>query len=167
MKFTETSKGYILEGEQECPSCKGTGLYKGLGEADGACVVCYNCDGTGRIKVSVKYAKFKGRKKMEGCNRVYTQNMGYGISDKDITGKGGFFPFSKYGCSYEDWLKGVKPLPLKFLGCPFQETNQGLKSEDANGLYKTRCKNNSGWGTITDCKLFHNKKKCWEIFEKK
>lgn len=30
----------------ECQACKGTGLYKGMAERDGAAVVCSHCHGT-------------------------------------------------------------------------------------------------------------------------
>ena len=159
MKVIETSEEYTIEGECECPKCKGTGLYKGFGEQDGARVICYRCDGTGKIKISARYAKFKGRKKDDGCTRVYTQGMGYGITDRDTIINGRLFPFSKYGCSYKDWLKGTKPIPIKFLGCPRQEEGHGLKFDHCTEHYKG--------GLIKSCFMYPNKAKCWEIFDKK
>ena len=84
MTLTETPDKYILEGKKECPDCRGTGLYQGMGEKGGAYLICINCHGTGSVKVLVEYAKFKGRKREERCVRVYTKGMGYTISDKDI-----------------------------------------------------------------------------------
>ena len=166
IKLTETPTEYILEGECECPICKGTGLYKGMGEKGGARVICTNCDGSGKRKIFINYQKFKGRKKEKGCVRVYTKNMGYTITDHDVPASHGNrpFPFSKYGCTYEEWLKGANPVPLKFLGCPHHETDQRVKN---GNLYITRCKNNlKGCGLISDCKLFYDKEKCWKIFDK-
>ena len=159
MKLTKTPTEYILEGTINCSSCKGTGLYKGFGETDGACVICYHCKGSGKIKITEIYQKFKERKRKEGCKRVYTRNMGSVITDRDIRNNKGFFPFSKYGCTYEEWLKGAKPVPLKFLGCPRQEIGWGEKFD-----YCT--KHNKGISGV-NCPMFPDKEKCWEIFDKK
>lgn len=167
MQITETDKEYIIEGRVECNDCKGTGLYQGFGEQDGAFVICLDCKGRGYSDIKITYNKFTTLIREPRCTRVYSNGLGYRITDKDITSeRGQFMPFSKYGCSYEDWLKDVKPIPLKFLGCPYQETNQGLQSKDKNNLYRTRCKNNSGFGRIDECKLYIEKEKCWGIYEK-
>ena len=167
MRLKDLGLFYSLEGTAKCETCNGTGLYQGFAEQDGAFVICYKCDGTGEIKISLRFKKFKGRENQPKCKRVYTRTMGYGITDKNITVKGRLFPFADYGCTYKEWLKGAKPIPLKFLGCPYQETNQRLQSKDVNDLYKTRCKENSGWGMIANCKLYNDKHKCWEIFERR
>lgn len=39
---------HIIKIECECNACKGTGLYVGMAERDGAAVVCYTCKGTGK-----------------------------------------------------------------------------------------------------------------------
>lgn len=167
MNLAETNNKYIIEGRVRCSDCKGTGLYQGFAEHDGAFVMCTDCKGKGYLDISISYDKFIALQKEPKCKRVYTNGMGYSITDKDITPtKGQFMPFSKYGCFYEDWLKGTKPIPLKFLGCPYQETNQSLQSDDKNNLYKTRCEDNSGFGRINECKLYNEKDKCWEIYEK-
>ncbi len=167
MKLIENSTQYILSGESECKKCKGTSLYFGMAERDGARIVCYSCKGLGKVKTHLVFEKFFNRKVDKGAKRVYENGMGYCITHKDITDKeGNFFPFSQYGCSYAEWLNGKKPLPLEFLGCPYLETRQGLQSKDKNNLYKSRCKNNLGCGNITDCKLYNDKQKCWKIFNK-
>ena len=112
MKLTEDSKEYFLEGIVECTFCRGTGLYNGFAERDGARVICDKCKGTGKILIEHSWAKFTGRKLDKEAKRVYTTGMGYAISDKDvITKEGKLLPFSKYGCSYENWLKGIPPRP--------------------------------------------------------
>jgi len=168
MQIIETEKQYTIKGRVRCNDCKGTGLYQGFGEKDGAFVICLDCEGKGYVDIKITYDKFDELRKESKCKRVYSDGMGYTITDQDVTSsKEQFMPFSKYGCSYEDWLKGVKPIPIKFLGCPYQETNQGLQSRDKNNLYKTRCKDNTELGrTITECKLYTEKDKCWELYEK-
>ena len=170
MNLKDLGDFFSLEGEAECKSCKGTGLYAGLAEKEGARVICRTCEGIGKIKISFQWNKFKKKKIDKNATRVYTNGMGYVITDKDVTIKGEngediIFPFSQYGCSYKDWLKGTTPKPLKFLGCPYQHTNQRLQTEDVNDLYKTRCHENIGYGLISNCKLYHCKGTCWDIYE--
>ena len=38
----------------ECPTCGGTGLYRGFMEAPGEYVVCVNCTGTGEKTLFLK-----------------------------------------------------------------------------------------------------------------
>jgi len=168
MQIKETKDKYIIIGDVECDKCHGTGLYQGLAERDGAFVICYHCNGKGCIEFKGIFHKFFTRKKEKNCKRVYSKGCSYVITDTDVISAdlNKNMPFSKYGCSYEDWLKGAKPIPLKFINCPYLETNQAVQTKDKNDLYKTRCKNNTSLGTsITECKLFHEKEKCWEIYE--
>lgn len=165
MKLIENENSFTISGEVRCQSCGGTGLYNGIGEGGGACVICNTCKGTGKNEINISYDKFKGREKREDCERVYTKGMGYKISSKDTWCKGEHFPFHLYGCTYEEWLNGKKPIPLKFLGCPYQETNQSLQSHDVNNLYKTRCDKGLGWGRISNCKFHYEKHICWKIYD--
>ena len=165
MRIEKTDTEYRIVGEAECDSCGGTGLYNGLAERGGARVVCMYCKGQGKINVNISYKKFIQKKVDKECTRVYSQGMGYCIIDKNIAVDGKQFPFADYGCSYQEWLDGAKPKPLKFLGCPYQETNQGLQNKDVNELYEKRCNDNLGFGLIKHCKLFHDKERCWEIYE--
>jgi hypothetical protein len=156
MKIIETDKQYIIEGRVRCDDCKGTGLYQGFAEKDGAFVICLVCKGKGCVDIKITYDKFTTLRKEPRCKRVYSDGMGYTITDKDVTSEEKqFMPFSKYGCSYKEWLDGIKPKPLKFLGCPYLETNQSLQTKDKNNLYKTHCKDNISLGrSIKDCKLY-------------
>lgn len=151
----------------ECSSCDATGLYKGMGEGGKSAVVCYTCDGTGFVMRSFKL--FLHRKVRTGIKRVFKSSFGYGHSDTDYTMKeGGTIEFSKGGCTYEDWLKGKKPKPVKDLYCPYLWTNQELQTKDKNNLYKNQCNKNISVGdSISDCKNFKTKSKCWEIYEGK
>lgn len=42
-----------------CPSCRGTGVYRGFAEPPGVGVVCLKCSGTGAA--SLTYEPFAGR----------------------------------------------------------------------------------------------------------
>ena len=118
--------------EVECPHCGATGLYVGFAEQDGAAVECMFCKGSGKLSVpneeANSYTSFTGRKALVGVERVYIGGTGYVISAKDV-----WCPkyirvfsslrikiwrrirFSRYGCSYTEWLTGAKPTPVKGL----------------------------------------------------
>jgi hypothetical protein len=148
----------------ECSSCKGTGLYVGMSERDGAAVVCHTCKGIGATTFS--YNDFTGRKIRDDVERVFSGSMGYVITAHDITAKSGeFMPFSKAGVSYEEWLNGEKPRPIKFLGCPMM-ANQGA-CHQIKGFTDECNKKNGGWlSYIPDCKNKCNSEECWAKFEK-
>ena len=166
MEVKETKSGYEVTGEVECSACKGTGLYQGMAEHDGAAVVCNRCGGTGKVKVKLRYKKFAGRKKRKGVKRVFDGSHGFFISANDVTTEEREIPFSEWGCAYRDWLRGAVPVPMYGLICPYLHTNQHLQTEDVNGLYETRCRPNlKCGGSITKCPLWNEKDKCWEIFE--
>lgn len=152
----------------ECQSCGATGLYQGFAEKNGCAIVCHTCNGTGKQKYEFKYTPFTKRKLKKGVTKVFQNSCGYGHTIEDIvTQDGKIIEFSKGGISYEDWLEGGKPKPVKDLYCPYLWTNQRLQTKDVNNLYKNRCNNGISIGSyISKCKHFENKHKCWEIFEK-
>lgn len=166
--FEETEDYYILDIEKACGSCDGTGLYVGMAEKAGAAVVCHTCKGTGKVTLKQKYPKFKGRKKREGVRRVFQTAGAYGIAAEDVTTEEGkTFHFSRYGCTYEDWLKGATPRPIEDLHCPYQHTNQHLQNRDhpAYKLYNERCNRDCMLGMyIPDCKLRPDMKACWRRY---
>ena len=49
----------IIEFDEKCKSCKGTGVYQGLAEKNGSGVVCYKCKGTGCHHVTFEYEDFE------------------------------------------------------------------------------------------------------------
>jgi len=164
MKLTQENGKFIIEGECQCGSCGGTGLYIGMAERDGAAVVCRSCDGTGKVKIREVFNEFTGRRRRNGVQRVYKTAGGYGITTKDITTQEGkTIHFSRYGVDYRDWLIGEEPRPIEELHCPYQHTNQDLQCHDVNGLYKNRC-SKALIGLITDCKHYKNKAECWRIY---
>jgi len=146
----------------ECGSCKGTGVFQGMGEGGGAYIQCYHCKGTGRKDVT--YTEFTSRKDQPKCKRVYASGCGYKITDEDIEVDGKKMPFSQYGCSYDAWKCGAKPLPLKFLACPMRENQSACHGKE--GFVDKCTELNGGWiGTITSCKMYECKSQCWERFE--
>lgn len=156
----------IWEADVECPHCGGTGLYQGMAERGGAAVVCYYCHGSGKLHVKHEYTAFTKRKDREGVKRVFKTAGGYGISDLDIiTPEGKEIHFSRFGCSYEDWKKGVAPLAIRELHCPLQHFEQG--TEEGEWLKdKGPCvKNLSIGGYIPDCSSKH-RAECWEQCDK-
>lgn len=164
MKLTKQNGKFVIEGECQCDSCGGTGLYVGMAENNGAAVVCRDCDGTGKAHVRHEFREFTKRKMKKGVKRVYETAAGYGISAEDvITEKGKTIHFSRFGVAYKDWLNGKKPVPIEELHCPYEHTNQRLQTKDVNGLYKTRCSKYLGF-RISNCKCRKEMKKCWDIY---
>ena len=169
MRIEESGTHFVVRGEAQCDDCKGTGLYVGMAERNGAAVECWKCRGSGYVSVNLKFAKFTGRKKRKGVVRVFDSAHGYGLSAEDVMNKDGkLIRFSEAGCAYKDWLKGVKPVPIKDLHCPYQHTNQDLQLKDRHDLYKTRCNNGlSLGGRLADCKFRSAMATCWEIYDGK
>lgn len=150
-----------------CDACGGEGLFVGACERDGCAVVCHHCKGTGCYDYKFEYEPFNKRKEAGNIQRVFQSSCGYVHSANDkTTVEGAVIKFSDAGCSYKDWLKGVKPKPVKDLYCPYQWTSQSLQTEDVNGLYKNRCRGAVGLGSwISECKFHKDKETCWKIFE--
>ena len=153
-----------IELKVECPFCKGTGLYQGMGEGKGVAVVCYKCAGTGAFMYSYSYEAFTGRKTKEGVQRVYLSGMGYGlglgkIKFTDI----GEIDMDKEGISYDEFVDGKTPCHIKKLGCPMR-ADQGV-CHDIKGFTGKCNELNGGWlSCITDCKSYRDKDKCWDRF---
>lgn len=134
----------------ECPSCKGTGIYAGAAERDGAGVQCFICNGTG--KTTYSYEEFMERKKRKDIVQVVERNPGIMISPEIPMG----------GMSYDDWFAG-KPfehgMEMREYTCPFWWSRQKIST--------SRCDDGSMLGCrYSDCKFFHDKAKCWEEYDK-
>jgi hypothetical protein len=146
----------------EYPSCKGTGLYQGMAERDNCAVVCHSCNGTG--KTEYHYNKFTGRKAKDGVKRVFARSCGYvHTAENCYTKEGNYIRFEDGGCTYEEWLKGEEPKPVKDLYCPYIWDNRGIGNEPCS-----RCKDgHKGFGFISDCEFYSDKAKCWAEYEAK
>lgn len=90
-----------LEYDQECKRCKGTGLYVGVAEQDGAAVVCYTCNGTGCEHIKTTYNEFKGRVGPPvKVKRVYQVNPGIVVGGEHLEDFGGI--------PVKDWMNGAE-----------------------------------------------------------
>ena len=157
-----------FKAKAKCNSCGGTGLYKGMAEREGCAVICYTCKGTGCQNIEINYTPFTKRQPTTKIKRVFANSCGYGHTAEDYTSpEGKEIKFSQGGCTYKEFLKGIKPKPVKDLYCPYLWTQQGLQSKDIGGLYKTRCDKCGLLGKrISECSYWEYKSTCWEIYEK-
>ena len=139
---------------EQCKACKGTGLYKGMGERDGYAVVCHNCKGTGKYHFVHEYEEFTGKKERTDITRVLQVNPG-------ICAGGNELDFG--GVSYKDWLQvGTFPpkSEMRNFTCPawwYQSADYSKKPRWNECLL---CGNFSG------CKHFKNKEQCWKRWDK-
>jgi hypothetical protein len=149
----------------ECPSCKGTGVYSGMGENKNVAVVCYKCKGTGQFHYTYSYNEFTGRNKITGIDRVYLQGYGYKIGTGKINfSKIGEIDMDKEGVSYEEFLDGKIPQHIKKLACPMLADQSAC--HDIKG-FTNKCNALNGGGYfsyIPDCKYQCNKEECWKRF---
>jgi len=155
-----------IEMEIECPACKGTGLYQGIGEGKGTAVVCRNCKGTGAYSYSYSYNEFTGRKHKDGIERVYLSGTSYqsGLGVINFSKGVGEIDMNKEGVSYSQFLSGDMPHHVKKLGCPMS-LDQGA-CHNKKGFTNECNRLNDGWvGYIPDCKNQINKLQCWNRFE--
>ncbi len=135
----------IIEWDEECQSCKGTGLYVGVGMHDGAAVVCRHCEGTGCFHFKHRYVPFAARRPREGVVRVFQTGWTSGG-----------------GIPYLSWWNGESFPPGsedREHTCPcefYQYADSERKPQWAE----------CGWGRFSDCKQFPEKRRCWERFDK-
>lgn len=154
------SATFTVHIEEECPPCKGTGVYIGMAERDGAAVVCYKCKGTGFHEYDITYKKFEGRKRHPDAKWVYACNPGIVLGSKE-----GVCKLSDFGgVTYESWLRdGEFPYgseDRKYI-CPawwYQTCNYKLKPD-----WK-ECWDTFG-STFSKCRHFGNKDKCWSKWD--
>ena len=149
---------HIIEFYEKCKACKGTGLYIGLAERDGAAVVCHKCKGSGKNHVKIEYDDFEGREQINVVEQVFETNIGI------VIGKGkGKFKLSDFGgMPYEEWLSG-KSFSLgsenRRFSCPswwYQSTDYDKKPHWPECIKM---------GSFSKCKHFKNKEACWERFD--
>jgi hypothetical protein len=151
-----------LEIESECSPCKGSGLYVGMAERDGAAIVCGRCKGTGKYIIRLEYDDYLGRKAPDSLpERVYECNPGVMIGI--IPGGCSLSDFG--GMSFDDWIQG-NPFPpgseMRAFTCPawwYQTANYVLKPtwERCSGL----------WGeSFTKCLSFPSRHECWDKWDR-
>ena len=140
-----------IEFDERCPSCKGTGIYVGMGERDGYAVVCHTCNGTGVHHYEHKYEEPVEKWMRKDVRMVVEVNPGICL--------GGDLNFG--GMSYQDWFSGkpfTKGMENREYTCPawwFQSADYSKKPN------WDEC----GWGSFSQCQHFCNKDKCWERYD--
>ena len=144
----------------QCKSCKGTGIFKGMAERGNAGVICHTCNGKGSVEF--EYEDFVRLIIRDDIARVY-EGHGFCITDNDIyTEEGNLIRFSEGGCTYGEWLSGIKPKPIKDLYCPYIYDNRGIGDEPL-----PRCREGlKKFGSITNCIFYDDKETCWEMLER-
>jgi hypothetical protein len=142
-----------IEFNEECKSCEGTGIYKGLAELKKAGVICHKCEGTGCFRFKHKYTPFKERRERHDIIRVVKCNPGIGIDESSVFG----------GLPYKDWLRGdkfIKGTEMRKYTCPawwYQSANYKLKPD---------WKECWACGAFSSCKKFSSKEECWQKWDK-
>ncbi len=143
----------IIEFDEQCRSCKGTGLFRGMAEGEGIAVVCYDCKGTGCYHFKREYDEFTGKKQRGGIQRVIEYNPGFGL------GEGNGYVLSDFGgMTYEDWISGkpfVPGMEMRHFVCPawwYQGADYKKKPDWCECMLG---------GTFRSCPHFHHKDKCW------
>jgi hypothetical protein len=146
-----------IEFDEVCIACSGTGLYVGMGERDGAAVVCHDCKGTGCFHYVHEYEEFIERANKKGIKRVYQTNPGYCIGENE---RENVHLIDFGGMPYFEWKDGNK----------FDDTMQMRKHTCPGWWYQTidydkkpdwaECFSNLG-ATFSKCKYFAEKEDCW------
>jgi hypothetical protein len=152
-----------IEMEIECQACKGSGVYTGMGEREGAAVVCHKCDGTGAYQYKFSYNEFTGRKQRDDVARVYKSGYGYVISTGNVKFGDVDIDMDKEGVSYQEFMNGHMPKHSESIACPML-ADQGL-CHKIPGFVDECMELNGGWvGQISSCKNQCNKRDCWKRF---
>lgn len=148
-----------IEYDCKCKACKGTGLYTGMGERDGAAVVCYHCEGTGKQHIEITYESFEKREEHSTAEWIYQVNPSIRI------GKGGDYSLSDFGgMPYTDWRKGKafeSGMENRLHTCPawYYQCADCDKKPDWDTC-------NATFGsTFSRCPDFDNKKACWKKWD--
>ena len=149
-----------IEFDEECKSCKGTGLYSGMGESLECAVVCATCGGTGCHHFIYEYTEFTERKVKDGIRHVYECNPGIKM------GMGGGYEFTDFGgMPYSEWLSGmpfIRGMENRLFTCP----EWWYQTADYQRKPKWKECEEGGWGgTFSDCRHFGNKANCWKRFD--
>jgi hypothetical protein len=150
---------HVIEFDQRCRSCKGTGLYVGIAERDGSAVVCHTCRGTGCEHTTIEYDDFEGREMRAGVVRVYEVNPGI------VIGRG---PDGQY--RLEDF--GGQPFASWWNHAPFGHGSENRRFTCPAWWYQTAdYKRKPEWSgcvgvvAFSRCPHFADKHTCWQRFD--
>lgn len=144
-----------IELVEQCPACKGSGVYVGFAECDGYAVVCGKCKGAGKYHFTHEYEEFTGLKIRDDVTNVIKCNPGIGV------GKRQGYDFG--GISYAAWLEndGVFPpnTEMRQFTCPawwYQHAEYQLMPDWVECTL----------GRFPSCHQFPNKEDCWARWDK-
>lgn len=147
----------IFKVSEVCKSCKGTGIFKGMGERDGFGVVCHTCKGTGCHEYTHEYEEFASKVNRSDVEQVLQVNPGISV------GTGNGYTLNSFGgMPYKDWVKGEefpKRSEMRQFSCPawwYQSADYKKKPSWDWCL---------GCGTFSSCSHFNTKEKCWDRFD--
>ena len=139
--------------QEQCPNCKGTGLYAGMGERLGAAVMCRKCKGTGMFEH--QFVPFSGKQPPPGnISRVYAHNPSDGafIITPEVPG----------GVPIQEWQQNpdstIRPgAEIRTICCPswwFMSTVTQKEQPVWPECVKT--------SPFMDCPMFAQKQQCWQ-----
>ena len=149
-----------LEFDQMCDACKGTGVYQGLAERDGAAVVCYECKGTGIVHTIIKYENPPAHRLFKwGVERVYEWSGGLVIGKSEELG---LTLESFGGMPYQDWLDD-KPFPPKSENRAFMCPTWWYQGKTPRHEIDW-CEAHLGM-RFNRCPKFCDRAKCWERWD--
>lgn len=150
---------HVLEVDEQCPVCKGTGIYVGMAEHNGAGVQCVKCKGTGCHRLKVEYEDFVGRVPRDDVVWVIECNPGIVVGCRpDTDDKLAAFG----GMTYEEWSGGLAFSPgmeMRGYTCP------AWWYQCAGARRKPDWKE-CGFGQFSNCQHFSEKHGCWARWDR-
>jgi len=150
----------IIEIDEKCKTCEGTGLYVGIAERDGFAVVCHVCKGTGCHHFKYEYEDFEHRSMRPDVKQVLEINCGIVAG----VGKDKQYTLSSFGgMSYQDWLHGklfAVGMEMRNFVCP------AWWYQSADYKKKPKWKECLCCGSFSSCEHFKDKDDCWNRFDK-
>ena len=146
----------VVQWDQECKSCSGTGLYIGFAEKEGASVICNQCKGTGKQHQYFEYTEFTGRKDNPKATHVFAVNPGIAVDNGKIT---------PGGVSKEEWLEDSSS-PFSLGNELRQHTCPAWWYQHADYTKMPNWRECILGGTFAHCHYFKDKHKCWERWDK-
>lgn len=149
----------IIEFDEVCKSCEGTGLYVGLAERDKSAVVCHICKGTGCHHYKHEYEEFEARVPKCNVERVFEVNPGIVIG----TNKSEFKLEDFGGMSFVHWFVN-KSFPPKSENRKF--TCPAWWYQSADYKQKPDWEECGACGVFSRCERFKDKDLCWIKFDK-
>lgn len=142
---------HVIEFNQRCRSCEGSGLFVGRAEHDGFAVQCSTCKGKGHHATRIEYDDPERLVKREDVKRVVERNPGIILRGDD--------PEQFGGISYEDWFAGkgfAAGTEMRGFTCPAWYFMKGSMWKECESV---------GGGPYLSCLRFDTKTLCWDKWD--